>query len=53
MAALLELWDFDQECPNGSGEEDDEENKAPVPVTEDTKPTLRKDEHPMDVIEIE
>ena len=53
VAALLELWDFDQECPNGSGEEDDEENKALGPVTEDTKPPPRKDEQPMDVIEIE
>ena len=53
VAALQELWDFDQECPNGSGEEDDEENKAPVPVTENTKPPLRGAEQPMDVVEIE
>ena len=53
MAALLELWDFDQDCPNGSSEEDDEENKAPGPVTGDAKDRQGREEQPMDVIEVE
>ena len=53
MVDLLELWDFDQDCPNGSGEEDDEENKALDSVTGNTKDPQEREEEPMDVIEIE